>query len=90
MYEIKVTRILMIIVIVVLVYYIVVNMMIEGYKNKEEKVKTIYEWFDKNDTPSYKKYQKEIKNSDIVEYQSIKKESRKGELTINKVEKLLI
>jgi len=69
------------IVIILLLIYLLKDYIKENYINKDEKANTIFEWFNNNPSPKYAKYQKEVIDSDIVEYSTIKQKSIEKSLT---------
>ena len=60
------------IVIVILLIFLLKDFFKEGYANKDDKANSIFEWFNNNPNPKYAKYQKEVADSDIVEYSDVK------------------
>lgn len=58
------------------------EMFIETFKNKEERVVDIHNWFNKSsDSFTYEKYKKEVSDSDILEYSTAKSLFKSGKLT---------
>lgn len=45
----------------------------EGFANKEDKAKAIYDWFRRNPTPEYSAYRRNLADaSNIVEYEDVR------------------
>lgn len=57
----------------------------EGFTSRQEKVDTIYSWWQGNVEPSYSKYKKEIAGSDVVEYNKAKQLHTAGQINKEKL-----
>lgn len=68
----------------VVVYFLLTTCMNEEYfSNKEDRASDIVQWFKGNPKSSikYSRYQKEVEDSDTLEYAEAKRLFRKGNLT---------
>ncbi len=57
----------------------------EGFASKQEKVDTIYSWWQGNVAPTYSNYKKDITGSDVVEYNKAKQLHTAGQINKEKL-----
>ncbi len=75
--------------ILLIIYSIYLRNRREQFSNKEEKATAITAWFKKDDTPTYVEFKQNVKNIDVLDYESAKRLHVGGNLnTANLVEKL--
>lgn len=63
---------LVIIVVIVALYMLHAYMTAEDFATRREKANTVMEWFKSTDLPTYTAYKKDIRGSDIVEYERVR------------------
>jgi hypothetical protein len=62
----------------------------EGFATRREKAEAIWTWFSNNPSPSYNSFRKAMKGeSNIVEYEDVKKLFSSGKLNLKNVETLV-
>lgn len=72
---------------VILCYKVVTG---EGFSSKREKAIAIHNWWNKNPNSDYNRYKKQVKFSDIVEYNKVKQMKNNGEpVAVNDIEKII-
>ncbi len=56
---------------------------VEGFRNKKEKARAIYDWFAGRQSFAYTDYKREIQGSNIVEYEDMLRLVHEGRLTMD-------
>ena len=82
-------ELILIIIITILLIFLLKDYFKEKYTSKKEKANVIYEWFTRNPDPRYTRYQRDVSDSDIVEYLDVKQKGKNQKITQDDVYNLL-
>jgi hypothetical protein len=61
----------------------------EDFSSKREKASAVFGWFSKNSDPQYTDYKRQVPDSNIVDYNEVKKLLQNKDLTLSSVERAL-
>ena len=75
---------------IIIIAIFVIDMRKEGYASKREKVEKIHSWFKSAKNPTYKDYQREVPDSDIVDYTAAKKLYKTSGFTVDRLESQIV
>ena len=81
---------LVILALVIVLTIIIMYLRREGFANKREKAHKIHDWFSNNENHSYAKFRRDLnRESNIVEYEDVKKLFEGKNFTVESVESVI-
>lgn len=80
---------ILIVLLIIVFFFLYKRLTKENYASRREKARTITNWWQGNNDPSYERYKIEVPQSDIVEYSSVRELKKGGNLDVSSVEKVI-
>lgn len=78
------------IILITVVFIVILQVHSENFASKQSKAQAIFDWFKKNNKPSYTNYRSDLNmNSNIVEYEDVLSLLQNNNLSVESIKKVI-